>query len=102
MTSSPFLPWREGFRQDCGKPDCGQINDQDITPSTGAHLVFSGKKNRSRDTPLSLPTTTFEVIKEIALTTSKILTVNGYDEMDRPDQVCTGAKDMVYPVSVFL
>ncbi len=81
-----------GFRQDCGKPDCGQINDQDITPSTGAHLVFSGKKNRSRDTPLSLPTTTFEVIKEIALTTSKILTVNGYDEMDRPDQVCTGAK----------
>ena len=85
---------------DClGVPHCAFIIARDITQDVGAHLVFGGDNKRLRDTPLSLDTVRFTVIQGIARTTSKILTVNGYDPSggdlksdDLTKHVCTGAE----------
>ena len=79
----------------CGLPDaiCKFILPIDITPSTGAHVVYSALNNRTANsTSQSLAIPKFKAIAEIARTTSKILTVSGYDSMELPDQVCTGAE----------
>ena len=79
----------------CGLPDaiCKFILPIDITPSTGAHLVYSGENRRTANsTSQSLAIPKFKAISEIARTTSKILTVSGYDSMELPGQVCTGAE----------
>ncbi len=78
----------------CGLPDaiCKFILPIDITPSTGAHLVYSGENRRTANsTSQSLAIPTFKAIAEIARTTSKILTVSGYGK-DKTDQVCTDAE----------
>ena len=79
----------------CDGTSCRKIVLTDITPSTGAHVVYSGENSETRmkdSTTLSLPVSQFKAISEIARTTSKILTVSGYDSMELPDQVCTGAE----------
>ena len=78
----------------CGLPDaiCKFILPIDITPSTGAHLVYSALNNRNANsTSQSLAIPKFKAIAEIARTTSKILTVSGYGK-HKTDQVCTGAE----------
>ena len=73
-------------------PNCARIQPFDITPSTGAHLVYSGENKRTANsTSQSLTIPTFKAISEIARTTSKILTVSGYGK-DKTDQVCTDAE----------
>ena len=78
----------------CGQPsDCARIVLTDITPSTGAHVVYSGENIRTANsTSQSLLVSQFKAISEIVRTTSKILTVSGYDSMELPDQVCTDAE----------
>ena len=81
----------------CGLPDaiCKFILPIDITPSTGAHLVYSGENRRTANsTSQSLAIPKFKAIAEIARTTSKILTVSGFDpdDGDLTKQVCTGAE----------
>ena len=87
--------------RDCGQPsDCAGIVLADITPSTGAHLVYPALNRRTANSiSQSLPVSRFEVIREIVRTTSKILTVNGYNSgggdsksVDLTKQVCTGAE----------
>ncbi len=74
-------------------PNCARIQPFDITPSTGAHVVYSGENKRTANsTSQSLTIPNFKAISEIARTTSKILTVSGYDSTELPDQVCTGAE----------
>ncbi len=78
----------------CGLPDtdCEFILPIDITPSTGAHLVYSGENIRSANsTSQSLAVSQFKAISKIVRTTSKILTVSGYSK-NKTDQVCTGAE----------
>ena len=75
-------------------PNCSGIQPFDITPSTGAHVVYSGENNNTRmkgSTTLSLDIPTFKAISEIVRTTSKILTVSGYND-NNTNQVCTGAE----------
>ncbi len=78
----------------CGLPDaiCKFILPIDITPSTGAHLVYSALNERNANsTSQSLAIPKFKAIAEIARTTSKILTVSGYND-NNTNQVCTGAE----------
>ncbi len=78
----------------CGLPDaiCKFILPIDITPSTGAHVVYSAlNKRNANSTSQSLAIPTFKAISEIVRTTSKILTVSGYSK-NKTDQVCTGAE----------
>ena len=87
--------------RDCGQPsNCAGIVLADITPSTGAHLVYPALNRRTANSiSQSLAVSRFEVIREIVRTTSKILTVNGYNSgggdsksVDLTKQVCTGAE----------
>ena len=77
----------------CGQPsDCARIVVTDITPSTGAHVVYSGENRRTANsTSQSLIASQFKAISEIVRTTSKILTVSGYND-NNTAQVCTGAE----------
>ncbi len=76
----------------CDGTSCGYIVLTDITPSTGAHLVYSGENKRSANsTSQSLAVSQFKAISEIVRTTSKILTVSGYND-NNTNQVCTGAE----------
>ena len=78
----------------CGLSDaiCKFILPIDITPSTGAHLVYSGENGRTANsTSQSLAIPNFKAISEIVRTTSKILTVSGYSK-NKTNQVCTGAE----------
>ena len=77
----------------CGQPsDCARIVLTDITPSTGAHVVYSGENRRTANsTSQSLIASQFKAISEIVRTTSKILTVSGYSK-NKTNQVCTGAE----------
>ncbi len=111
---APDTPWGREFRDEfisddivtisaeggtisggsCDLPDsvCEFILPIDITPSTGAHLVYSGKNRRTANsTSQSLAIPTFKAIAEIVRTTSKILTVSGYND-NNTNQVCTGAE----------
>ena len=73
-------------------PNCARIQPFDITPSTGAHLVYSGENKRTANsTSQSLAIPTFKAISEIVRTTSKILTVSGYND-NNTNQVCTDAE----------
>ncbi len=79
----------------CGLPDttCEFILPIDITPSTGAHVVYSALNERTANsTSQSLAIPTFKAISKIVRTTSKILTVSGYDEMEKSNQVCADAE----------
>ena len=78
----------------CAGTSCDYIVLTDITPSTGAHVVYSGENSETRmkgSTTLSLHVSQFEAIAEIVRTTSKILTVSGYND-NKTNQVCTGAE----------
>ena len=81
-----------GISRGCDGTSCRNIILTDITPSTGAHVVYSAlNKRNANSTSQSLAIPKFKAIAEIARTTSKILTVSGYGK-HKTDQVCTGAE----------